>query len=65
MRRDRWIELMEDEQLELTFDELEAGWHWCWEWDGLLVGPGMPEYGGAEGSSVCYCGRMVRDSSRN
>lgn len=23
--------------------EFKAGWHWCYEWDGLLVGPGMGE----------------------
>jgi hypothetical protein len=27
----------------LTDDEWENGWHWCDEWDGLLVGPGMTE----------------------
>ena len=23
--------------------ELDLGWHFCIEWDGMLVGPGMPE----------------------
>lgn len=53
----RWIRLMEDEQLELTEEELEAGYHWCMEWDGLLVGPDMPEWG--EDSLRCRCGRRL------
>ena len=28
---------------KLTKEEIEAGWHYCHEWDGLLVGPGMEE----------------------
>lgn len=27
--------------LPLTQKELEKGWHWCYDWDGLLVGPPM------------------------
>lgn len=27
----------------LTEEELKQGWHWCWEWDLMLVGPGMAE----------------------
>lgn len=27
----------------LSEDECVEGWHWCEEWDGLLVGPGMQE----------------------
>lgn len=23
--------------------DIEQGWHFCWEYDGLLVGPGCPE----------------------
>ena len=53
----RWIRLMEDEQLELTEEELEAGYHWCSAWDGLLVGPDMPEWG--EDSLRCRCGRRL------
>ena len=28
---------------ELTYDEIRHGWHFCIEWDGLLIHPGMPE----------------------
>jgi hypothetical protein len=34
---------MEDDELELTPEEVEAGWHYCADWDFLLVGPGMEE----------------------
>jgi len=35
---------------QLTGKEIDEGWHWCCEWDGLLVGPGMEEL------EVCRCG---------
>ena len=34
----------------LTDDEIEQGWHWCSDWDFLLVGPDME----AE-QAVCNC----------
>jgi hypothetical protein len=45
MKNERWNALMNDktEQLNLTDEEIAEGWHWCAEWDGLLVGPGMME----------------------
>lgn len=38
----RYNLLMEGPAL-LTEQELAAGWHFCAEFDGLLVGPGMGE----------------------
>lgn len=35
----RWRELMDDESKQLTPEEKEKGWHFCNEFDGLLVGP--------------------------
>lgn len=32
---------MQNDQLSLTTEEMKAGWHFCTEFDGLLVGPGM------------------------
>lgn len=43
MSNQRWIELMNDPALGLTEDEIEQGWHFCPEWDSLLIGPGMKE----------------------
>jgi len=33
----------------LTDEEKEAGWHFCDEWDFMLVGPGTPE------QEACLC----------
>ena len=43
MSEERYKALMEDDNLELTPEEIEAGWHFCYDFDGLLVGPGMGE----------------------
>jgi len=48
VNRERYIEL--DRTGEgLTKEEWEAGWHWCKEWDGMLVGPDTDE------ALVCSC----------
>jgi hypothetical protein len=28
-------------EAKLTLEEIKEGWHWCPDWDFLLVGPGM------------------------
>ena len=43
MTENRWRILMADDLVALTEDEIKDGWHFCCEWDGLLVGPGMKE----------------------
>lgn len=43
MNEARWRKLMEDDSIELTREEIRQGWHFCPEWDGLLIGPGMKE----------------------
>ena len=43
MLRKRWFELMNNPALGLTKSEIEQGWHFCPEWDGLLVGERMRE----------------------
>ena len=45
----RWKELMADDELPLSVEELGVGWHWCDEFDGLLVGPEMGEW------DCCLC----------
>ena len=47
--RERYNSLMMDDSLELAESERAAGWHFCNEFDGLLVGPGMGEL------SCCTC----------
>ena len=49
MTDERYRFLMNDELAGLTHDEVKEGWHFCSEWDGLLVGPGCAEL------SCCHC----------
>lgn len=44
MDKERWTQLMKDDSLKLSESELDQGWHFCPDWDGLLVGPEMGEY---------------------
>lgn len=43
MTDERWHSLMKDDALSLTEQEIKDGWHFCVEWDGLLIGPCMGE----------------------
>ena len=40
MTNERYKLLMTTDE-NLTLDEMSIGWHFCWEWDGLLISPGM------------------------
>jgi hypothetical protein len=41
MTDERWEYLMQpfegDENVMLTAKEVDNGWHWCYNWDGLLI----------------------------
>ena len=43
---DRYDFLMEETGpcVRLTEDEMNRGWHWCQDWDDLLVHPDSPEF---------------------
>lgn len=41
MKPERWEALEASNELPLTEEEIKMGWHFCPDWDGLLVGPGM------------------------
>ena len=44
MTEERYRSLMDDDPApSLTEAEIQLGWHFCWDWDGLLVGPDMIE----------------------
>ncbi len=45
----RWRELMNDDAKMLTPDEKSKGWHFCNDWDGLLINAGD----GQEGDYCC------------
>ena len=49
MTDERWHQLMADENATLSAKEIAEGWHWCPDWDFLLVGPDCPE------AEFCYC----------
>lgn len=43
MDNERYAFLMGPTEPNLTQEEIDLGWHFCHEYDGLLVGPGMGE----------------------
>lgn len=51
MNSERWQKLMADDTLALTASEKRIGWHFCNDYDGLLVGPTMGEW------RTCQCFR--------
>jgi len=44
MTSERYWELEGFYDGKLTEEEVKEGWHFCPDWDGLLVGPGMSEH---------------------
>lgn len=48
---ERWRYLEANQMARLTDDEIEAGWHFCYDWDGLLVNRYDTEGEGA----ACTC----------
>ena len=50
----RYNALMWDDGARLTVEEMDAGWHFCHDFDGLLVGPGM------EGEQQCCTCHTVK-----
>ena len=43
MNQTRYDYLFDNIEAELTQEELDQGWHFCTEWDFLLIGPEMKE----------------------
>ena len=41
MDDERYIFIEKNLGEKLTDEELKEGWHFCYDWDGMLVGPGM------------------------
>jgi hypothetical protein len=50
MNEKRYNELMNSETFDLTPDEMAEGYHFCNEFDGLLIDPSMGEW------EFCCCG---------
>ena len=41
MTNERYIELELNQEAKLTSEEINDGYHWCVDWDGMLVGADM------------------------
>lgn len=48
MDRKRYIELEKDANSHLTPEELQQGWHFCPDWDYMLIQKGSD-------AEECYC----------
>lgn len=42
MTKERYNKLMDDLNLSISKEEWDEGWHFCSDWDFLLVGPDTP-----------------------
>lgn len=49
MSKERYTELMNNTTLSLTAGEYENGWHFCNDWDDLLIHRNWPE------AECCTC----------
>lgn len=50
MTKERYQALMApDSELSLTDEEVKEGYHFCWDWDGLLIHKDDPE------AECCSC----------
>ncbi len=50
MTIERYEAIMMDQDLYLTKDEVKAGWHFCIDWDDMLIHKDWPEFQ----SCSCY-----------
>lgn len=44
MTRERYTELVQNVGLTLTQDEVKAGWHFCYDWDWMLIHTSWEEF---------------------
>ena len=51
MTKERWTDLEENQELKLNEAEIKDGWHFCPDWDGLLVNTNDTEGEGV----ACLC----------
>lgn len=49
MNKDRKRELETNPDASLTKEELEEGWHFCWDWDFMLIHDSWKE------AEACTC----------
>lgn len=51
MSQERYQQVMYNYEEKLTEEEMNNGWHFCWEYDGLLVNAHDPEMR----ETGCHC----------
>lgn len=56
----RYKSLMQAD-LELSKEEINDGWHFCWEWDGLLIHPTWGEFQHCDCSGLDKIREMYKD----
>ena len=44
MKDERYKQLEKAAKVKLTEEEKQDGWHFCREWDGMLIHSSWPEY---------------------
>ena len=49
MTKERYTELVKNCNEKLTAEEIKNGWHFCWDWDFMLIHKSFPEY------AYCRC----------
>ena len=54
MKPERQKMLDMDPNAKLTQEEMDEGWHWCYDWDQMLVGPGTVE------ADFCTCNDICK-----
>ena len=59
MTQARWDTLMQQDDIYLTVEEMNNGWHWCACWDGLLVHVNAVEF------KSCTCQIMNKFRSKD
>lgn len=59
MKNDRLHDLYTGVSEKLTDEELSQGWHWCYDFDGLIVGPDTAE------EESCNCNDILKEHVRN
>ena len=57
MTPERYRELELDYNLKLTPEEVAAGWHFCMEWDGMLINRHHKE------GEACFCYEQPTDKA--
>lgn len=55
----RYEALNRSDTLSLTEEEIKEGWHFCLDFDGLLVGPETAE------ATVCICNDIIKQIRAN